>query len=181
MTKKIVPPKIKISDNEFKEDLLSLAKKLKKKNKITDENTLIVGVARGGLIVAQYLAYALGIRNVTSIQSKLYEDTEKKEEIHEISGVFFIDFDSYDNIIIADDIYDTGYTLDNIVQMMWQMAATFLEKDEFHHLTLIPAAVYTQQPKKLMKQKEIEFGRKIKKVDEQKPWLVFPWDELQLK
>ena len=63
----------------------SLVKKLRK-FKLKKKKTLVVGIGRGGLIPAQYVAYGLGIRDIAIIQSKLYNGTEKGSEARAVFG-----------------------------------------------------------------------------------------------
>jgi len=156
--------------DEIEEATRKLAKKISKRG-FNPEKTLVVGIARGGLMLAQYLAYAFDIRNVVAIESERYQG-EEAQDIIEIRNVYMIDYDEYDTIIVCDDIYDEGITMDTVVTILYETALAFKEKD----IEIIPAVLVTQQKKKKMNQKFIEFGQKIKKINNKKPWIVFPWD-----
>lgn len=88
--------------NLFKED----TKKLLELFEI--EFDTIVAIARGGLTLAQLLSEALDIRNVQSIRTELYDGMQKREDIT-IHGK--CDFAKSKNILIVDDIADSGETL----------------------------------------------------------------------
>ena len=160
-----------INPGELDNDIRNLVRKLKKLD-LDPEKTQIIAIGRGGFMPAQYVAYGLDIRNLTSIQSVMYEDQEKKE--HSIAGVFFLDYDDFDNFIIVDDIYDTGETMDNVVDLITDAINSLAEKP----IEIIPAVIYTRYKKKKMKKKNIIFGRRTPTVYGENPWLIFPWDRM---
>ena len=160
-----------ITNDEFKKDTIKLIKKLKDL-KLKKKKTCIVAVSRGGLVPAQYVAYALGIREMTIVQAKLYDGEERGKTI-DISGAIDIDYETYDNIIIVDDIYDSGITMQAILFAISEMSHAFDED-----CRLIPACVYTQKKKEFMQDEDILYGSRIKKIKGESPWLVFPWDDL---
>jgi xanthine phosphoribosyltransferase len=95
---------------EFKTDINSLANKLEHQN-----FDAIVGIARGGLLLTQFLAIKLNLRDVFTINSILYDDTIKKDK----SKVFNIpDLSSYKKVLIVDDIVDSGETIKNILEIL---------------------------------------------------------------
>lgn len=165
--------KTHITSDDFKADTVKLIKKLKKLG-LKKKKTAVVAVARGGLIPAQYIAYALGIRDIFAVTSKLYEGTKKNGKSQELGNLFLLDYETFDNFIIVDDIYDSGETMQGILYGLGEVAAAFKEDCNF-----IPAVVYTQHSKSDMKDEGIIYGSKIKKKDGQSPWLVFPWDDLE--
>ncbi len=167
MTKQI------ITSDDYKKDTVKLIKKINAM-KLKKKKTAIIAIARGGLIPAQYIAYALGIRNIFTITSKLYEGTKKGEKQIEIGNLMMIDYEGYDNFIVVDDIYDTGETMQSILYGLSEVSAAFGEDCKF-----IPCVTYTQHKKKAMQNEGILYGAKIKKKDGKAPWLVFPWDDLE--
>ncbi len=139
--------------------------------------TAIVAIGRGGFIPAQYAAYALGIRNLYSIQSSLY-NKDQKTEVQHIAGVYNIPYDEAKNIIVMDDIYDSGTTLDNVMMTLEDAAQALVDHTFDSEVpNFIPCVLYTQK-KKRSKRKNIIWGRTIKKVNGKKPWIIFPWDDL---
>lgn len=163
--------KVYLSNDDFMqatEDMIQKVKKFGFKKK----RTAIIAVARGGLIPAQYLAYALGIRNITTVGSTIYNGDKKGHE-QTISNLMAVDYDEYDNFIVVDDIYDSGDTMQGLLYGLGEMAAAFKADCNF-----IPCVAYTQHKKKEMEAEGIIYGQKIKKVDGEAPWLVFPWDHL---
>lgn len=81
-----------------------LVDKLKEK-----EFDFIIGVARGGLIPAQYIAYQCNIDKVYSFGMRTYNDNDVKnaQEIYQNIE----DINPSARILLVDDICDTGDTL----------------------------------------------------------------------
>jgi len=90
------------SYNEFIEDLKLLTKKIDYKF------DTIIAIARGGLSIAQLLGEYYNIRNVYSINTIGYNGDKKLDNIE----IFNIpNLDNSQNILIVDDIVDSGDTL----------------------------------------------------------------------
>ena len=167
-----------ITDKEIRKNTLKISKIIKKnlKKEIKKGKVAIVAIARGGLIPAQYLAYDLGIRDISTVTSRLYEGKKKGKKEQEIGNLFMIDYESPDYIIVVDDIYDSGETMQGLLYAMSEIASTFKED-----VKLIPCTVFTQKSKEFMYDEGILYGSRIKKIDGQRPWLIFPWDFKDLK
>ena len=91
------------SYDEFQADTRKLLQTLPHK-----EFDTILGVARGGLTLSHMLSEALDIRNVQTISTQLYDETKKREQIT-ITDTCFLD--NSKNVLIVDDIADSGETL----------------------------------------------------------------------
>ena len=84
---------IHIDPRQLNADLQKLISRVKKLN-LKKKKVAIVAIGRGGLVPAQYLAYALGIKDIFCIQSKLYKG-KKKTGIHNVSGLYNIPYIEY--------------------------------------------------------------------------------------
>jgi hypoxanthine phosphoribosyltransferase len=73
---------------------------------------IILGIARGGLIPAGSLGYALSIKNTYVMNVEYYTGVEETLEVPEILPPVpaLIDLDDAD-ILIVDDVADSGHTL----------------------------------------------------------------------
>lgn len=71
---------------------------------------LIVAVARGGFVPARLLCDFMGVDNLASIQSQHWTEAAKAEEKAIIKFPVTIDAENL-NVLIVDDIVDTGDTL----------------------------------------------------------------------
>jgi xanthine phosphoribosyltransferase len=166
----------KIKDSRFRKDTKELIDKVRPYI-LDPEDTAIIAIGRGGLVPAQYMAYGLGVRNIYTIQSRLYK--EKKKEIQEIEGTYSIPFDRYRTFIVVDDIYDSGETLHGVIETLEDTLELFNEASpDKAESIFIPAVVYTQKEKKCDR-RGIIFGSKVPRNKKgKKQWVQFPWDDL---
>ena len=75
----------------------------------------IVAIARGGLTLAHHLAEIFDIREVFAINAISYDKTQKKEKI----DIFNIpNLHGYKNILIVDDISDSGDTFIEVLNLL---------------------------------------------------------------
>ncbi len=89
---------------KFRDDTISLVKQIKE-----FEPQAIVGVARGGLIPAHSIAEGLELRDVQTLRTELYDDTQKRESISVYNRCEFEK--DIKRILVVDDIADSGDTL----------------------------------------------------------------------
>src|SRR3954467_13678541 len=73
---------------------------------------MILGIARGGLLVGGAMGYALGVKNTFTMNVEFYTGVDERLEMPMILPpapdlVHFTDF----KVLIADDVADTGATL----------------------------------------------------------------------
>lgn len=98
------------SYEEFKEDVNTLAKEIKPYNP-----DVILAVARGGMTLGHFLAEALEMRSLYSINSVHYEETRKLDTIN----IFNIpDLSKAKRVVIVDDIIDSGETMIEIERVL---------------------------------------------------------------
>jgi uncharacterized protein len=76
---------------------------------------MILSIARGGLLVGGALGYALGVKNVYTMNVEFYTGVEERLEVPRIlpPAPDFVDLDDA-RILIADDVADTGRTLESV-------------------------------------------------------------------
>ena len=74
---------------------------------------LVLGISRGGLLVAGALAYALGVKNTATISVEFYTGVDQRLELPMLLPPVpdLIDL-SKERVLIADDVADTGATLE---------------------------------------------------------------------
>ena len=74
---------------------------------------LVLGISRGGLLVAGGLAYALGVKNTATISVEFYTGVDERLELPMLLPPVpdLIDL-STARVLIADDVADTGATLE---------------------------------------------------------------------
>ena len=126
---------------EFRDDLKLLTEKI-------DQNfDAILGIARGGLSMAQLLGEYYDLREVNSINTIGYEDTHKNESIE----IFNIpELKSSTKVLIVDDIVDSGDTLVEVLAVLQLKypSVTFITASIFYKKTAkITPTWYLKEPK----------------------------------
>ena len=92
------------SYDEFAVDIKKMAKQIKDEF----DPEVILAVARGGLTLGHSLAVALNNRNLFTLNSIHYEDTNKLDTIQ----IFNVpDLSKYTKILLVDDIIDSGESM----------------------------------------------------------------------
>src|SRR5436853_2352787 len=73
---------------------------------------IILGIARGGLLVAGALGYALGVKNTFTMNVEFYTGVDERLELPMLLPPVpdLVDF-AEQRVLIADDVADTGATL----------------------------------------------------------------------
>ena len=73
---------------------------------------MILGIARGGLLVAGALGYALGVKNTFTMNVEFYTGIDERLDMPMILPPVpdLVDFADF-KVLIADDVADTGATL----------------------------------------------------------------------
>jgi uncharacterized protein len=162
--------KLFVESNQFQNLSLDLAKKIEKSEFKPD---VIVGVSRGGcipgIIIHEYFDYKGITCDYYNISTKLYNNDNTK------GNKVFIDVSEHakkqlrkcNNILIVDDVFDTGYTMLNLCNYLYTKLnitsdkiriATVYYKSTKNETTISPD-FYTQ---------------------EREEWIVFPHELLGL-
>jgi len=131
------------------------AKKMAKQIKDEFDPEVILAVARGGLTLGHSLAVALNNRNLFTLNSIHYEDTNKLDTIQ----IFNVpDLSKYTKILLVDDIIDSG-------ESMVEIKRELLKR--YPNLDIKIATVFYKEKALLLP----EF-----KVKEAHDWVEFFWD-----
>jgi len=121
--------------------------------------TIVLGVARGGLLPAATIAYALNVKNLFTVNVEFYTGIDERLEfpvmlppllnVVDIAGA---------TVLIADDVADTGATLS-------------LVKDYCaEHVADVRCAVLYEKPRSTVKCEYV--WRRTER------WIDFPWSAL---
>lgn len=120
---------------------------------------LIVGVARGGLIPAGAIGYAIGVKAMGAINVEFYTDIgETLPEPLVLSPQLDMDSLAGKRVLVVDDVADSGKTLDLLVNLLKETAAE------------VRSAVIYTKPTTIF---EPDFS--WKKTDQ---WINFAWSAL---
>jgi len=138
------------SYDEFKIDVNFLSKQIREY-----KPDVILAVARGGMTLGHFLAEALELRDLYSINSIHYEETKKLDTI----DIFNIpDLSKVKKVVIVDDIIDSGETMIEIKKVL---------SNKFPHLDLKVATIYYKEKALIIPDY---------KVREANEWIEFFWD-----
>ena len=120
---------------------------------------LIVGVARGGLIPAGAIGYAIGVKEMGAINVEFYTDIgETLPEPILLNPQLDTDSLKGKKVLVVDDVADSGKTLDLVVNLLEQTASE------------VKSAVIYTKPTTIF---EPDFS--WKKTDQ---WINFAWSVL---
>jgi len=156
-------PKIKVklvSWEEIVDWAWNLAKIIKKDGYKPD---VIVALARGGYVPARLLCDFLDVENLLSIQSQHWTEAAKAEERAIIKFPYQVDLSNY-NVLVVDDIVDTGVTL--------KLARDFVE-EKWRPKQLKTAALQWISP--VAKFKPDYYYIEVKDWT----WFQYPWTRLE--
>ena len=117
---------------------------------------MILGIARGGLLVAGALGYALGVKNTFTMNVEFYTGVDQRLDIPMILPPVpdLVDFAGF-KVLIADDVADTGATLELVKEFCAGKVAE------------VRCAVLYEKP-----QSEVRCEYVWRRTDR---WIDFPW------
>ena len=123
------------------------------------EPDIVLAIARGGLLVAAALAYALGVKNTYTMNVEFYTGVDERLPAPMILPPVpeFVDV-SEAKLLIADDVADTGRTL----ALVKEFCAA--------HVAEVRVAVLYEKPHSIV---ECEY---VWRHTER--WITFPWSAL---
>ncbi|HEG2581494.1 TPA: phosphoribosyltransferase [Campylobacter lari] len=135
---------------EFQKEIIPFTRKIKEEF----NPDVLLAIARGGMTLGHFLAEGMGNRNLFSLNSIHYEDTQKLDTIK----IFNIpDLSSYKKVLLVDDIIDSGETMIEIKRVLME---------KYPHLELKVASVFYKPSALLIP----EFY-----IKEAKEWIDFFW------
>ncbi len=132
---------------------------LKLASEITKERLeidLIVGILRGGYIVARILGDMLGTENIGVVEVKFYKGIEERAERPIITQPLTADVKGK-NVLVVDDVVDSGRTLEIVTEQVRLRGARSVR-----------TAVLFYKPKSIIRP---DFF-----AQETSEWVVFPWE-----
>ncbi len=142
--------KVYYSYSEYREDLKTLIEK------IDQDFDAILGIARGGLSIAQMLGEYYDLREVYSINTIGYEDTQKNDTVE----VFNIpELKESKKVLIVDDIVDSGDTLVEVLAVL---------NEKYPNITFVTASLFYKKTAKIAPNWYVK---------EPESWIEFFWSE----
>ena len=129
--------------------------------RFTKKFDAILCVTRGGLVPAGLLSYKLDCKNVFNIKAESYDDEKRRGEIYvqSMAKEDIEDLLDSKNILIVDDVYDSGSTMIAVVEELKKYG---IEDSQINTFCVITKHEYAVDYSLF----ECELGT----------WVVFPWD-----
>jgi len=118
------------------------------------EPDIILAIARGGVTLGHFLAEKYKLRELLTLNSVHYDDTQKLDSI-KLSNIPNIP--NYKKVLIVDDIIDSGESLEEIVKVL---------KKKFPKTTFKAGVIFY---------KENDIFTPDFKIKEAKEWIEFFW------
>jgi hypoxanthine phosphoribosyltransferase len=117
---------------------------------------IVLGIARGGLLLAGALGYALGVKNTFTMNVEFYTGVDERLELPMILPPVpdLVDF-AETKVLIADDVADTGATL----RLVQEFCAGKVAE--------VRCAVLYEKPRSMVKCEYV-----WRRTDR---WITFPW------
>ena len=121
--------------------------------------TIVLGVARGGLLPAATIAYALDVKNVFVVNVEFYTGVDQRLEFPVMLPPLLDTVDiAGATVLIADDVADTGATLKLVTDYCAE------------HVADVRCAVLYEKPRSTVKCEYV-----WRRTDR---WIDFPWSSL---
>ena len=148
-----------VSWQDIENNCLSIVNTIRKYNAKYD---CIVSVGRGGMIPSRIISEYLDIRNIYIYNIRSYTDIDQQGKI--ISEKF--DFSALEgkNVLIVDDIYTTGHTLDFVCDSI---------SNNVDDVFITTATLYENSNKLIVDRKPNIYASVYDSV---RDWIVFPWE-----
>lgn len=134
----------------------------------------VVGLTRGGLVPANLISQYLGCRMET-LKVSLRDGSEQESNLWMAEDAFGHDMDQPKNILIVDDINDTGATL-NYIREDWPSGCfpdNIRWKQVWGQNVRVAVLVDNESSKNLI---PVSYSAVDLNKAEQDCWVVFPWE-----
>ncbi|MFL5929356.1 MAG: phosphoribosyltransferase [Gaiellaceae bacterium] len=117
---------------------------------------MVLGIARGGLLVAGAIGYALGVKNTFTMNVEFYTGIDERLDVPMILPPVpdLVDFGDF-KVLIADDVADTGATLELVKDFCAGKVAE------------VRCAVLYEKPRSVVRCEYV-----WRRTDR---WITFPW------
>ena len=117
---------------------------------------MVLGIARGGLLVAGAIGYALGVKNTFTMNVEFYTGVDERLDVPMILPPVpdLVDFADF-KVLVADDVADTGATLKLVQEFCAGKVAE------------VRCAVLYEKPRSTVKCEYV-----WRRTDR---WITFPW------
>lgn len=159
-----MPNKIIYTNEQMRGDLQEVIRQMTAEGFAPD---VVVGIARGGLVPATMLSHYLGKPLMVINYSLRDNRVSQTSEIADLSAAL----NRGQNVLVVDDICDSGETLRKVVDEAGQM---FHSNIEAFDAACKVAVLWNNVSQDVF---EVDYvGREISRAEDQR-WVVFPYEE----
>lgn len=144
---------------DYIEKIHKLSKLIKSKG--WDKRNLIA-ISRGGLLPGTIISHDLNNRNLNVIGVKSYNDNNERENV-EIIQKPYSDYTTIDEILLIDDLIESGNTINNVKAFL---------KINYNCNDIKTVVVYDKRITKNISEVDLS----IKNINPDK-WIVFPYEQ----
>lgn len=121
--------------------------------------TIVLGIARGGLLPAATIAYALGVKNLFTLNVEFYTGVDERLQFPVMLPPLMSAVDlAGATVLVADDVADTGATLRLVTEFCAE------------HVADVRCAVLYEKPRSVVKCEYVWRRTDL--------WIDFPWSAL---
>ena len=119
----------------------------------------VVAIARGGLLIGGALGYALGLKNIATINVEFYTDVDERLDVPVVLPpvLNLLDLDNT-SVLVVDDVADTGETLKLVIDLLGA------------HVSEVRSLVLYEKSRSVVKPDYVWL-----RTDQ---WINFPWSSL---
>lgn len=160
-----MPGKIIYTNDQMRGDLQEILRQMTKEGFTPD---IVVGIARGGLVPATMLSHYLGKTLMVINYSLRDNKVSHTSEIADLANAL----NRAQQVLIVDDICDSGETLRKVVD---EAAEMFADKNLFRLESICKVAVLWNNVSQDVF--EVDYvGREISRAEDER-WVIFPYEE----
>jgi len=161
---------MKIYKEQYNTYIDAVIEKLAKTEWIKDVENIIT-MARGGLILSQYISYEFDIKKVHSFGISSYENDQQQDALN-IYQELTHNFSGQNPVLVVDDLFDTGRTFLYVYSRLYPyfQTSSFRFTDSVCNPKIYSAAMFVKSHAKIKPDVYIE------EVPSDE-WIIFPYDK----
>jgi len=161
---------MKITQTEYDANVKNLIKILSQTEWIKDVENIIT-MARGGLILSQYISYEFDIKKVHSFGISSYKDDQQQDALNVYQELTH-NFLGQKPVLVVDDLFDTGRTFLYVYSRLYPsfQSGSFRFTDCVCNPKIYSAAMFVKSHAKIKPDVYIE------EVPSSE-WIIFPYDK----
>lgn len=129
---------------------------------------VLISIGRGGMVVSRLVSECTNIHNIRLFDIKCYDNNDKLSKV--TTGSFDYSDLNDKSIVLIDDVYTTGTTIDTVVNLLSQNT----KNSSIDTATLYWNVDNLKRPNGKIKRPSVYSGT----YSASTTWLVFPWEKI---